>query len=269
MKLIDTHAHLFTDEFQSDLDTVVRRAQTAGVDKILLPNIDETSIQNLKYATANHPAYLYPMMGLHPTSVTKEWKQQLVTIRRELDEDCYVAVGEIGVDLYWDQSLREEQLCAFEEQLNWSIEKDLPVSIHFRNALNEVIHSIKRVGPERLRGVFHSFGGTKEELQQILTLNNFMVGINGVATFKNAAVSETLANCPREKLILETDSPYLAPVPFRGKRNESSYISFIARRMASIWQITEEEVAVITTRNACQLFSLTEEGVQPFAGNKQ
>lgn len=269
MKLIDTHAHLFSDEFQSDLDEVVRRAQTAGVKMILLPNIDETTIQNLRYATANYPDYLYPMMGLHPTSVTKKWKQQLVMIRSELDENCYVAVGEIGVDLYWDQSLREEQLSAFEEQLKWSIEKDLPVSIHFRNAFNEVIHSIERVGPERLRGVFHSFGGSNEELQKILALNNFLVGINGVATFKNAGVAETLAICPREKLILETDSPYLAPVPFRGKRNESSYITFIASRMASIWQISEEEVAAITTRNASQLFSRTVECVQPSAGNKQ
>lgn len=269
MKLIDTHAHLFSDEFQSDLDEVVRRAQIAGVEMILLPNIDETTIQNLKYATANYPDYLCPMMGLHPTSVTKEWTQQLIMIRSELDENCYVAVGEIGVDLYWDQSFREEQLSAFEEQLKWSIEKDLPVSIHFRNALNEVIHSIERVGAERLRGVFHSFGGSNEELQKILALENFLVGINGVATFKNAGVAETLAVCPREKLILETDSPYLAPVPFRGKRNESSYITFIARRMASIWQISEEEVAAITTRNASQLFRRTVECVQPSAGNKQ
>ena len=257
MKLIDTHAHLFTDEFQSDLDAVVIRAQAAGVTKMLLPNIDETTIHSLRSATANHPTCLYPMMGLHPTSVTKEWKQQLLTIRRELDENFYVGVGEIGVDLYWDQSMREEQLSAFEEQLKWSIEKDLPVSIHFRNALNEVIRSIERVGSKRLRGVFHSFGGSKEELQQILALNNFMVGINGIATFKNAAVAETLASCPHDKVILETDSPYLAPVPFRGKRNESSYITFIARRMASLWQISEEELATITTRNASQLFNLT------------
>lgn len=269
MTLIDTHAHLFTEEFRPDLDEVVKRAQVAGVELILLPNIDETTISDLKTATASHPAHLLPMMGLHPTSVTKEWKQQLEVIGRELDQNCYVAVGEIGVDLYWDQSLREEQLSAFEEQLRWSIEKDLPVSIHFRNALNEVIQCIERVGPERLRGVFHSFGGSKEDLQQILSLKNFMVGVNGVTTFKNAGVAETIAICPHEKLILETDSPYLTPVPFRGKRNESSYITFIARRVASIWQISEEEVAAITTRNASHLFRRIGEGVQPSAGNKQ
>ncbi|MCK9437918.1 MAG: TatD family hydrolase [Synergistaceae bacterium] len=267
MNLIDTHAHLFTDEFQSDLEAVVTRAKAADVKKILLPNIDETTITDLKAAAASYPGYLYPMMGLHPTSVTKEWQRQLEVIATELENDCYVAVGEIGVDLYWDSSLREEQLNVFEEQLRWSIEKDLPVSIHFRNALDEVIHSIVRVGSERLRGVFHSFGGSKEELQQILALNNFLVGINGVATFKNAGVAETLAGCPREKVILETDSPYLAPVPYRGKRNESSYITHIARRVASIWQVGEEEAADITTRNATRLFNRTGDEVRASTGN--
>ncbi len=255
MSLIDTHAHLFTDEFRNDLADVVSRAESEGVTKILLPNIDETTITNLKSAAADFPGYLYPMMGLHPTSVTREWQSQLEVIARELDHDCYVGVGEIGVDLYWDSSLREQQLAVFEEQLRWSIDSDLPVSIHFRNALEEVIRSIRRVGSERLRGVFHSFGGSKEELQQILALDHFLVGINGVVTFKNSGLAETLAVCPRERVVLETDAPYLAPVPCRGKRNESSYLTHVVRRLASIWQVEEEEAARITTRNATALFS--------------
>ncbi|MDD2514882.1 MAG: TatD family hydrolase [Proteiniphilum sp.] len=257
MRFIDTHAHLFLEEFKSDIDAVVTRARSVGVEKVLLPNIDETTLADLKTTVAYDPLFFYPMMGLHPTSVTKEWKQQLELIGEELDSDAYVAIGEIGIDLYWDRSLRAEQLSAFEEQLRWSIERDLPVSIHFRNAVDEVIRCIKRVGSDRLRGVFHSFGGSKEELQQILELKQFMIGINGVVTFKNSGLAATVADCPRERVLLETDAPYLAPVPYRGKRNESSYISHVATMLASIWQMSVEQVADITSENAIRLFNRT------------
>ncbi|MDD4159050.1 MAG: TatD family hydrolase [Proteiniphilum sp.] len=255
MKLIDTHAHLFAEEFCTDLSEVVSRAKACGVEKVLLPNIDETTIVELKNATLQFPGFFYPMMGLHPTSVTKEWGQQLARIDEELQSDRYVAVGEIGMDLYWDASLCAEQGMAFEEQLKWSIERDLPVAIHFRKATREVLHCIERVGSERLRGVFHSFGGSKEELQRILGLKHFMVGINGVVTFKNAGLAETLLDCPRERVILETDAPYLAPVPVRGKRNESAYLPFVVKKLAEIWEISEEQVAMLTTRNAMLLFN--------------
>jgi len=258
MRLIDTHAHLFLEEFQSDIAGVVTRAKASGVEKVLLPNIDETTLADLKRTTALFPGYFYPMLGLHPTSVTKEWQQQLQVIGEELHGDCYVAVGEIGVDLHWDRSLLREQLCAFEEQLKWSIEKNLPVVIHFRNAIEEVIRSIERVGSHRLRGVFHSFGGSKTELKQILALKQFVIGINGVVTYKNAGLAETLADCPRDRVLLETDAPYLSPVPYRGKRNESSYISCVTGKLAAIWQISEEEVAETTTRNAIKLFNRIE-----------
>lgn len=256
MNLIDTHAHLFVEEFKDDLSDVVIRAKEVGVEKVLLPNIDETSIVHLKQCVLDYPGFFYPMMGLHPTSVTGNWEKQLDIIYRELNSGDYIAVGEIGIDLYWDTSLREVQMHAFEEQLKWSIEKDLPVSIHFRNATEEVIQSIRRVGASSLKGVFHSFGGTKAELEAILELDNFLIGINGVVTFRNSGLSETLKHCPFNRVVLETDSPYLAPVPYRGKRNESAYLLHVITQLAGIWNESQESVARITSRNARELFKL-------------
>lgn len=256
MNLIDTHAHLFVEEFKDDLSEVVIHAKEVGVEKVLLPNIDETSIVHLKQCVLDYPGFFYPMMGLHPTSVTGNWEKQLDIIYRELNSGDYIAVGEIGIDLYWDTSLREVQMHAFEEQLKWSIEKDLPVSIHFRNATEEVIESIRRVGASSLRGVFHSFGGTKAELEAILELDNFLIGINGVVTFRNSGLSETLKHCPFNRVVLETDSPYLAPVPYRGKRNESAYLLHVITQLAGIWNESQESVARITSRNARELFKL-------------
>jgi len=195
-------------------------------------------------------------MGIHPTSVEKKWEQQLEAIYKEISDYEYYAVGEIGIDLYWDISHEKEQISAFEEQLKWSIDRGLPVSIHFRNATKEVIDSIKRVGENSVRGVFHSFGGNKDELNAILQLKNFMVGVNGVITFKNSGLSETLVHCPIDRVVLETDSPYLAPVPYRGKRNESSYIREIVRKLSEIWQKSEVEVEKITSTNAMKIFEL-------------
>mgnify|MGYP005823412187 CR=1 FL=1 len=254
MKMIDSHAHLYTEEFQDDLDGVVSRAKEAGVEKVLLPNIDEATLGDLKAVSAKYPGFFFPMMGLHPTSVKPDWKQQLGTIYEAFSDAYYVGVGEIGIDLYWDTSLLTAQTGAFEEQLKWSIEKGLPVSVHFRNATKEVIQSIKRVGKEKLRGVFHSFGGSESELEAILQLKNFRIGINGVITFKNSGLTETIKLCPKDKVVLETDAPYLAPVPFRGKRNESSYLSFVLLKLAEVWQISPEEAAAITHKNASDLF---------------
>lgn len=256
MNLIDTHAHIFAEEFKDDLAEVVLRAQKAGVRKILLPNIDEFTITDLKNCVLNYPDLFIPMMGLHPTSVTTDWKQQLDIIYNELNSSGYSAVGEIGIDLYWDKSLEKEQTDAFEEQLKYSAEMDLPVSIHHRNATQEVINSIKRVGADSIRGVFHSFGGTKEDLNDILQLNNFMIGVNGVVTFKNSRLSETLIHCPKDRLVVETDSPYLSPVPFRGKRNESSYLNIIVSKISEIWQIEELEVSRLLNQNVNNVFGI-------------
>ncbi|MEA5127995.1 MAG: TatD family hydrolase [Proteiniphilum sp.] len=256
MNLIDTHAHLFVEEFKDDLPEVVARAKGVGVEKVLLPNIDQDSVIHLKQCVRDYPGFFYPMMGLHPTSVTEDFENQLDIIYRELSSGDYIAVGEIGIDLYWDTSLKKAQTDAFEAQLKWSIEKDLPVSIHFRNATEEVIQSIRRVGAPLLRGVFHSFGGTKAELEAILALDNFLIGINGVVTFKNSGVPETLKYCSSERVVLETDSPYLAPVPYRGKRNEPAYLLHVIEQLAGIWNESRESVARITSRNAGKMFKL-------------
>lgn len=254
--MVDTHAHIFAEEFKDDLSEVVLRARKVGVKKILLPNIDESSIIDLKSCVLQYPDLFIPMMGLHPTSVTTDWKQQLDIIYNELNCNDYIAVGEIGIDLYWDKMLQAEQVAVFEEQLKWSAEKDLPVSIHFRNATKEVINSIKRIGEESVRGVFHSFGGSKEELSDILQLSNFMIGVNGVVTYKNSGLAETLIHCPKDRLVMETDSPYLTPVPFRGKRNESSYLSIIIKKLSEIWQLDENSVMNITNQNVNHVFGL-------------
>ncbi|MBF6628017.1 MAG: TatD family hydrolase [Proteiniphilum sp.] len=258
MNIIDTHAHLFAEDFQDDLNEVVLHARQAGVVKALLPNIDETTIDDLKAAVSHDPGFFLPMMGLHPTSVTKEWEKQLLSIGQEIRMHNYIAVGEIGIDLYWDRSLLNEQIYAFEEQLRWSIEMDLPVAIHFRNATGEVVTSIKRVGEKALRGVFHSFGGSREELNEILQLENFRLGINGIVTYRNAGLAETLIHCPKERVVLETDSPWLAPVPKRGKRNEPAYLTYILNKLADIWGVSEEEVAMQTSRNAIELFNINQ-----------
>ena len=254
--MVDTHAHIFAEEFKDDLSEVVLRARKVGVKKILLPNIDESSIIDLKSCVLQYPDLFIPMMGLHPTSVTADWKQQLDIIYNELNCNDYIAVGEIGIDLYWDKMLQTEQVAVFEEQLKWSAEKDLPVSIHFRNATKEVINSIKRIGEESVRGVFHSFGGSKEELSDILQLSNFMIGVNGVVTYKNSGLAETLIHCPKDRLVMETDSPYLTPVPFRGKRNESSYLSIIIKKLSEIWQLDENSAMNITNQNVNHVFGL-------------
>lgn len=259
MKIIDTHAHLYADEFAHDLAGVVQRAKEIGVEKVLLPNIDADSIAPLKKTVNDFPGFFLPMMGLHPTSVGEDWKKQLNSIKEELDSasDGYVAIGEIGIDLYWDKTNKEKQIAAFEEQLNWSIEKKLPVAIHFREATYEVIQSIKNVGQDKLTGVFHSFGGNKDELNAVLELNNFYIGINGVATFKNSGLTETLKQCPLERIIVETDSPYLAPVPFRGKRNEPAYLSHVLKKLSEIYNKSEQEIAAATTENAKKLFNFS------------
>lgn len=254
--LIDTHAHLYSEEFTTDIEEVLSRAKDAGITKILLPNIDENSISPMRKIVNRHPGFLIPMMGLHPTSVTQNYHEQLDIIYSELNTNNFVAVGEIGIDLHWDTSLQKQQTDAFETQLEWSAQKDLPVAIHFRNATSQVIQSIKKIGENRLRGVFHSFGGNKEELREILALDNFMIGINGVVTFKNSGLAETLVHCPADKVILETDSPYLSPVPHRGKRNEPAYIARVLNRLSQIWQKTENETAQITAVNACNLFGI-------------
>ena len=254
MYLVDTHTHIFLEEFDQDIEEVIVRAKDAGVKRMYLPNIDADSIDRLHTLSDAHPSLCFPMMGLHPTSVGPDYRHVLDVIRSQFDKRKYVAVGEIGIDLYWDKTYLKEQKIVFEEQLNWSIDLNLPVAIHTRDAFPEVFDSIYRVGADRLRGVFHSFGGSREELQEIRELKNFRIGINGVVTYKKASFRDYLPLMPLNRILLETDAPYLSPVPFRGKRNEPAYIVKVAEQLAEVYGVSPEEIAERTSRNAEILF---------------
>lgn len=256
--MIDTHTHVYAKDFESDFDEVIRRAQKAGVKKMLLPNIDMESVEALHKMADEYPTFCFPMIGIHPTSVDASWKNDLSSVKKLLadNKDRYVAIGEIGMDLYWDKEHAVEQKLSFEEQLRWSAEYDLPVSIHSRNAVQEVVRSIKNVGAENLRGVFHSFGGDTDDLKKVMELKNFKIGVNGVVTFKNSAMPTVLKEMDLSDIILETDAPYLAPVPYRGKRNEPSYLPLIAAKLAEIYNTSIDQVIRITSENAADLFGL-------------
>ena len=255
--LIDTHAHLYVNDYFEDLTQVVQRSKQKHVEKVILPNIDVSTIQLLKNVVRDHPTFFQPMMGLHPTSVKQDYKEQLDLIYKELDSNNdYVAIGEIGIDLYWDTTFIKEQTEVFETQLKWSIEKDLPVSIHSRNSYQEIISSLRRTGHEKLRGVFHSFSGNLSDLNELLKFEKFYFGINGIVTFKNSTLREVLKHCPIEKIVLETDSPYLSPAPYRGKRNEPMYLEQINKAVSDIYGIDSAEMAQISKTNAKLLFDI-------------
>jgi TatD DNase family protein len=254
MEIIDTHSHVYEPEFDEDVREVIRRAKNIGVSCILLPNIDTETIDRLHKLSDEYTGYCLPMMGMHPTSITDSWQTDLEIIKTQFDYREYIAVGEIGIDLYWDKTFEKEQKRAFEEQLHWSIEYDLPVAIHSRNAIAECIECIRNVGEEKLRGVFHSFGGNEDELLAIMALKIFYLGINGVVTFKNSALPEVLKKTDLSHILIETDAPYLAPVPYRGKRNEPSYTLKVAEKLAEIYHVPLEEVGRTTSENARRLF---------------
>lgn len=255
MYLVDTHTHIFLEEFDADRQSLIERAQESGVRRFFLPNIDTESVERLHSVCDAYPDECFPMMGLHPTSVDEDYPNQLDIIFSQFEKRKYIAVGEIGIDLYWDKTYLKEQKQTFEEQLRWSIDFDLPVAIHTREAFPEVFNSISRVGKNRLRGVFHSFGGTKNELEKALEYKDFMLGINGVVTYKNAGFREYLPLAPIERILLETDAPYLSPVPYRGKRNEPAYILKVAEKIAEIYDLSLSVVAGKTTENAKRLFA--------------
>ncbi len=254
MNFIDTHTHLFSEQFDDDRHEMVQKAIESGISKMLLPNIDLASIEKMHALVADFPAQCYPMMGLHPCSVTANWAEDLTVIKKWLDNGNYCAVGEIGMDLYWDKSTLLYQQQAFTQQVMWAKEKKLPVAIHVRDAFDETFELLDELNDDNLTGVFHCFTGTAAQAERVLSYGGFKLGVGGVVTFKNAGVDKTLATIGLEHLILETDSPYLAPTPHRGKRNESAYIPLIASKLADVKGIKIEEVAEITTQNALALF---------------
>lgn len=251
---IDTHTHLYSDAFESDRSEMIQRALDAGVQKLLLPNIDLASLEGMYDLEKKYPQTCFAMLGLHPTSVEKNWEEQLHTLHIELEKRPFIAIGEIGIDLYWDKSLLAEQQYAFRAQIEWAKERQLPIVIHARDSFPEIYAILDEVNDERLRGVFHCFTGNEQDVAKIQSYGGFYFGIGGVVTFKKAGLDAVLPHIPVDRLLLETDSPYLAPTPHRGKRNESAYIPLIAEKISDVLAVSVEKVAEWTTSNAQQLF---------------
>jgi len=253
MILTDTHTHLYLNDFAQDREQIINNALEKGVEYMLLPNIDSTTLNDLKALSAAFPQHCFPMMGLHPTSVKADYKKELKLVEQELTTGSYYGVGEIGIDLYRDSTFEAEQKEAFRRQLQIAKNHELAVSIHTRNAFELTHQIVKEELTDELHGVFHCFTGTLEEAKRIMD-TGFKIGIGGIVTFKNSGLAEVVSQLPLEALVLETDAPYLTPVPFRGKRNQSAYLLFVAQKIADIKNIPVEAVAETTGRTAGNLF---------------
>lgn len=252
---IDTHSHIYLHDFDADREEVIARALKAGLKAMLLPNVDLETIEQVDALSDGFPDLAFPMMGLHPTSVDAEYKSTLAKIEAILPNRTYHAIGEIGLDLYWDKTFAREQVDAFEEQMRWAMELNLPVAIHTRSAQKEVFDCVHRVGDARLRGVFHCFSGDADDLKEIDGFKTFMIGIGGVVTFKNSGLASVLRAVPMlDKLLIETDAPYLAPVPYRGKRNEPAYIPSIVDKLAEVYDVDREKLLTTALDNTYRLF---------------
>lgn len=255
--LIDTHSHLFLEEFAEDLEAVIERAQIAGVSHIFMPNIDSTTIESLLGVCSRYENYCFPMIGLHPTSVNENYHSELDVVLRELKSDKkYVAIGEVGMDLYWDKTYEKEQAAVLSKQLVWALDFDLPVVIHCRDAFDSICEVLRKFSGSSLRGIFHSFTGTAAEAMYLMEHFDFLLGINGIVTFKKSTIPDVLKVIPLEKIVLETDSPYLAPVPCRGRRNESANVKYVLLKVAENYGKTPEEVAKITSESALKVFGM-------------
>lgn len=253
MQLIDTHTHLYVKQFDGDRQAMVQRALDAGVSKLFLPNIDRDSINSMLELEAAFPEHCFAMMGLHPSSVKANYKEELAIVREWLDRRAFWAVGEMGIDLYWDKTFVKEQQDAFLIQCEWAKALQIPIVIHSRDAMDMTIDLVREVKDERLRGIFHCFTGTVEQAERIMDLE-FYLGIGGVLTYPKGGLDQVMAAISLDYVVLETDSPYLPPVPHRGKRNESAYILLIAEKLAAIKGMEVTKVAEITTANAEQIF---------------
>lgn len=271
MKIVDTHTHLDGEEFDEDRAEVIMRAKEAGVGMVFLPAIDVKTSEAVLKLSHEYPGYAYPMVGLHPEEVKADWKEQLKKIEAILDahltavdglngikyKSDYIAIGEIGLDFYWSREFENEQLEAFEKQVEWSCETGLPLMIHCRKAQNEMLHILRKWKNKLPGGVFHCFTGNQQEAKELLEYDNFVLGIGGVSTFKSSHLREDLpAAVPLERIVLETDSPYMAPVPYRGKRNESAFVVQVMKTLATAYGVSEEEVAKVTNQNVERVFGV-------------
>ncbi len=251
---IDTHTHLYSEQFAEDRTEMIQRAIAAGVERMYMPNIDLDSIEGMHALEKQFPENCFAMMGLHPCSVDKNWELVLAKMRLMLDKRPYVAVGEIGIDLYWDKTFINEQKEAFRTQIQWAKELELPIVIHARDSFPEIYEVLDQENDERLRGIFHCFTGNEQDVQKILDYRDFSFGIGGVVTYKKSDLPETLKHIPLDKLLLETDAPYLSPVPYRGKRNESAYVVHTAEKIAEILELPLSKLQEVTTQNALWVF---------------
>lgn len=271
MKIVDTHTHLDGEEFDDDRSEVMMRAKEAGVGMVFLPAIDVKTSEAVLKLSHEYPGYAYPMIGLHPEEVKADWKEQLGKIKTILDahltatnaqngikyKSDYIAIGEIGLDFYWSREFEKEQLVAFEKQVEWSCETGLPLMIHCRKAQNEMLHILRKWKDKLPGGVFHCFTGNQQEAKELLEYDNFVLGIGGVSTFKSSHLREDLpAAVPLKRIVLETDSPYMAPVPYRGKRNESAFVVQVMKTLATAYGVSEEEVAKVTNENVERVFGV-------------
>ena len=256
MEFIDTHSHLYDEAFSSEEDVAVARAIEANVTKMILPDIDASTREAMFTLAERHPNTLFPTLGLHPTSVSNNWKEEMDAVESSLGNHKIYAIGEIGIDCYWSKEFLEEQKEIFRTQLEIAHKSDLPVIIHSRESTELIINILKEYKHLPLRGVFHAYSGSVETYHELQKLGDWYIGIGGVLTYKKASIAETVKNIPLERIVLETDSPYLTPVPHRGKRNESSYIPYIAEKLAQQKETAIEEVAQITTTNAKRLFRI-------------
>ena len=252
--LIDTHTHLYSEQFENDINEVIARAKQNGVERFYLPAIDKSYTEKMLDLEANYPNEMFAMMGLHPCSVHPDTiEEELAHVREWIDKRPFKAIGEIGIDLYWEKEFLKTQQDAFKTQIEWAKEENLPIVIHCRDAFNEVFEVLEEVKDEKLFGIFHCFSGTKEEAQRAIDFN-LKLGIGGVVTFKNGKIDQFLGDFDIKHIVLETDSPYLAPVPYRGKRNESSYLTHVCDKLVDIYRKTPAEIAEITTKNALDIF---------------
>ena len=254
MRFIDTHSHIYDTGFQEDMDAVMVAAKSVGIEKIYMPGIDTTCIDGIMDMETKYPGFCIPMMGLHPCYVKENYQEELAIVEGWLTKRKFAAIGEIGLDYYWDKTFAKEQQLVFEKQMQWGLDYGLPINIHTRNAMGETIEMVKPFAKKGLKGIFHCFSGSKESAEQIVEMG-FLLGLGGVLTYKNAGVAEAVVDIPMEFLVLETDAPYLPPVPYRGKRNEPAFIIEVAKKLAEIKNIPLHEVGEITSGNAERIFN--------------
>lgn len=253
MIFIDTHTHLYDEQLATDAAEMIQRSLDAGVTKMYMPNCDSSTIPGMMKIAAASPLHCYPMMGVHPCYIKENYKEELAIAQQQLAQHKFSAIGEIGLDYYWDMTFKEQQVEAFNAQIDWALEHDLPIVIHSRESLQDCIDIVRSKQNGKLKGIFHCFSGNEDEAKQVIELG-FYLGIGGVVTFKNSTLPQALANIDLAHMVLETDAPYLAPVPYRGKRNESAYIPLVAQKLADIKQVSIETLAEITTANAAKIF---------------